>query len=147
MIGLQKGAVKYGHIQKQPLEIRTGSVQTNAAAQVAVTVLVLARGVRQSHQSFTGRNSPDLDVTVGDPKECRDDWTCTGGFLRRPRFLKETSLGGVGQSCKQGGRAEGLDEIAPSRSQVRGRGVTALPIVIDSPDRDQIISGGPTNLA
>merc|ERR1719394_1506194 len=40
------------------------------------TVFVLDTGVRVSHQEFSGRAVPALDLTVGDPVECNGDLSC-----------------------------------------------------------------------
>merc|ERR1719384_3092302 len=42
----------------------------------ASTVFVLDTGVRVSHREFSGRASPALDMTIGEPKECGGDLTC-----------------------------------------------------------------------
>ena len=44
----------------------------------SVAVFVVGAGVLHSHQEFAGRAFPALDITVGDPKECMDDFTCAG---------------------------------------------------------------------
>merc|ERR1740121_2936589 len=40
------------------------------------TIFVLDTGVRVSHNDFSGRAAPALDMTVGDPVECGDDLNC-----------------------------------------------------------------------
>merc|ERR1719401_1626128 len=40
------------------------------------TIFVLDTGVRVSHNDFSGRAAPALDMTVGDPVECGDDMSC-----------------------------------------------------------------------
>merc|ERR550539_905606 len=40
------------------------------------TVFVLDTGVRVSHQDFSGRASPALDMTSGEPVECNGDQSC-----------------------------------------------------------------------
>jgi len=42
------------------------------------TVFVLDTGVRVSHQEFSGRASPALDMTSGSPVECNGDLSCAG---------------------------------------------------------------------
>jgi len=42
------------------------------------TVFILDTGVRVSHQEFTGRAMPALDMTIGDPVECNGDLSCAG---------------------------------------------------------------------
>merc|ERR1719363_10326 len=42
------------------------------------TVFVLDTGVRVTHEDFTGRAAPSLDMTVGSPKECNGDLSCAG---------------------------------------------------------------------
>ena len=43
----------------------------------SATVFVLDTGVRHSHNEFTGRASPGLDMTTGSPIECdAGDFTC-----------------------------------------------------------------------
>jgi len=42
------------------------------------TVFVLDTGVRVTHEDFTGRAAPSLDMTVGAPKECNGDLSCAG---------------------------------------------------------------------
>merc|ERR1719384_2634028 len=44
----------------------------------SATVFVLDTGVRVTHQDFTGRAAPALDMTVGDPVECGSDMSCAG---------------------------------------------------------------------
>merc|ERR1719336_3430090 len=40
------------------------------------TVFVLDTGVRVTHQEFSGRAMPALDMTVGSPRECNGDMSC-----------------------------------------------------------------------
>jgi len=42
------------------------------------TVFVLDTGVRVTHQEFSGRASPALDMTSGSPVECNGDLSCAG---------------------------------------------------------------------
>jgi len=42
------------------------------------TIFVLDTGVRVTHQDFTGRAEPALDMSVGAPKECNGDLSCAG---------------------------------------------------------------------
>merc|ERR1719384_1688843 len=42
------------------------------------TVFVLDTGVRVTHQEFSNRAVPGLDMTVGDPRECNGDMSCAG---------------------------------------------------------------------
>jgi len=42
------------------------------------TIFVLDTGVRVSHQEFSGRAVPFLDMTSGDPLECNGDLSCAG---------------------------------------------------------------------
>ena len=42
------------------------------------TVFVLDTGVRVTHNDFTGRAAPALDMSVGAPKECNGDLSCAG---------------------------------------------------------------------
>jgi len=41
-------------------------------------VFVLDTGVRVTHNDFTGRAEPALDMSVGAPKECNGDLSCAG---------------------------------------------------------------------
>ena len=45
---------------------------------VFLTVFVLDTGVRVTHQEFSGRAMPALDMTIGDPLECNGDMSCAG---------------------------------------------------------------------
>merc|ERR1719190_219418 len=56
---------------------RIGADQRGRAGAGA-TVFVLDTGVRITHQDFSGRATPALDMTVGDPLECNDDMSCAG---------------------------------------------------------------------
>lgn len=50
-----------------------------AAGQGAGTfIYVLDTGVRVSHNEFGGRAVPQLDMTIGRPKECNGDMSCAG---------------------------------------------------------------------
>jgi len=42
----------------------------------AATIFVLDTGVRVSHNDFSGRAAPALDMTVGAPRECGSDLSC-----------------------------------------------------------------------
>merc|ERR1712061_182246 len=54
---------------------RIGADQRGRAGAGA-TVFVLDTGVRISHQEFSGRAVPALDMSVGAPKECNGDLSC-----------------------------------------------------------------------
>jgi len=56
---------------------RIGADQRGRAGAGA-TVFVLDTGVRITHQDFSGRATPALDMTVGDPLECNGDMSCAG---------------------------------------------------------------------
>jgi len=56
---------------------RIGADQRGRAGAGA-TVFVLDTGVRITHQDFSGRATPALDMTVGDPRECGGDLSCAG---------------------------------------------------------------------
>merc|ERR1719356_1905398 len=54
---------------------RVGANQRSRGGAGAV-VFVLDTGVRVTHQDFSGRASPALDMTVGNPLECGSDLSC-----------------------------------------------------------------------
>merc|ERR1740121_1477133 len=54
---------------------RIGADQRGRAGSGS-TVFVLDTGVRISHQDFSGRAVPALDMTVGNPVECNGDLSC-----------------------------------------------------------------------
>merc|ERR550539_2033065 len=56
---------------------RIGADQRGRAGAGA-TVFVLDTGVRITHQDFSGRAMPALDMTIGDPRECNGDMSCAG---------------------------------------------------------------------
>merc|ERR1719507_495267 len=56
---------------------RIGADQRGRAGAGA-TVFVLDTGVRVTHQDFSGRAMPALDMTIGDPRECNGDMSCAG---------------------------------------------------------------------
>merc|ERR550539_1425903 len=56
---------------------RIGADQRGRAGSGS-TVFVLDTGVRISHQEFSGRAVPALDMTVGNPVECNGDMSCAG---------------------------------------------------------------------
>merc|ERR1740123_1517091 len=56
---------------------RIGADQRGRAGSGA-TIFVLDTGVRVSHQDFTGRAAPALDMTSGNPVECNGDMSCAG---------------------------------------------------------------------
>jgi len=56
---------------------RIGADQRGRAGAGA-TIFVLDTGVRVSHQEFSGRAVPALDMTVGNPLECNGDMSCAG---------------------------------------------------------------------
>ena len=77
MIGVADGAVKYAHM----IEAATWGLNRIGADQrgrsgCSVTVVRLGTGVR--------RASPDLDMTVGDPRECGSRKDCVGRHTRKP---------------------------------------------------------------
>merc|ERR1719400_1391531 len=49
-----------------------------AGTGAGATVFVLDTGVRVSHQEFSGRAMPSLDITIGSPVECNGDTSCAG---------------------------------------------------------------------
>merc|ERR1719438_591722 len=56
---------------------RIGADQRGRSGSGA-TVFVLDTGVRVSHNEFSGRAAPSLDMTIGEPKECGSDLSCAG---------------------------------------------------------------------
>jgi len=56
---------------------RVGADQ-RARAGAGSTIFVLDTGVRVSHQDFSGRAAPSLDMTSGSPVECNGDTNCAG---------------------------------------------------------------------
>merc|ERR1719497_171939 len=44
----------------------------------SATVFVLDTGVRITHNDFSGRAAPSLDMTISDPVECGSDLSCAG---------------------------------------------------------------------
>lgn len=56
---------------------RVGADQRGRSGAGA-TVFVLDTGVRVTHQEFSGRAMPVLDMTIGDPVECNGDMSCAG---------------------------------------------------------------------
>jgi len=93
VINSVQGAVKYvepdqtvhmiPEIESDEVEATTWGLNRVGADQRArsgggATVFVLDTGVRITHNDFSGRAAPSLDMTVGDPKECGDDLSCAG---------------------------------------------------------------------
>jgi len=56
---------------------RVGADQRGRSGAKA-TIFVLDTGVRVSHNDFSGRAAPALDMTIGAPKECGSDLSCAG---------------------------------------------------------------------
>merc|ERR1740129_765303 len=56
---------------------RIGADQRGRSGNSA-TVFVLDTGVRITHNDFSGRAAPALDMTIGDPVECGSDLSCAG---------------------------------------------------------------------
>jgi len=56
---------------------RVGADQRGRAG-AGSTIFVLDTGVRVSHQEFSGRAAPALDMTVGSPVECNGNANCAG---------------------------------------------------------------------
>jgi len=57
------------------------------------TVFVLDTGVRVTHQEFSGRAMPSLDMTVGDPLECGGDMSCAGDVQGHGTHCAGTAAG------------------------------------------------------
>jgi subtilisin family serine protease len=57
------------------------------------TVFVLDTGVRVSHQEFSGRAVPALDMTSGSPVECNGDLTCAGDVQGHGTHCAGTAAG------------------------------------------------------
>merc|ERR1719414_2329037 len=57
---------------------RVGADERGRFSGSGSTIFVLDTGVRVSHQEFSGRAVPALDMTVGDPLECNGDMSCAG---------------------------------------------------------------------
>merc|ERR1719232_2425948 len=57
------------------------------------TVFVLDTGVRVSHQEFSGRAAPALDMTSGSPVECGGDLTCAGDVQGHGTHCAGTAAG------------------------------------------------------
>jgi len=56
---------------------RVGADQRGRSGAKA-TIFVLDTGVRVTHNDFSGRAAPALDMTIGAPKECGSDLSCAG---------------------------------------------------------------------
>merc|ERR1719350_1252583 len=54
---------------------RIGASRRESEGQ-GVTIFILDTGVRVTHQDFTGRGIPTLDVTSGSPVECNGAASC-----------------------------------------------------------------------
>merc|ERR550525_1767406 len=57
------------------------------------TVFVLDTGVRVTHQEFSGRASPALDMTSGSPVECNGDLSCAGDVQGHGTHCAGTAAG------------------------------------------------------
>jgi len=64
-----------------------------AGTGAGATVFVLDTGVRVSHQEFSGRAMPSLDMTVGDPLECGGDMSCAGDVQGHGTHCAGTAAG------------------------------------------------------
>merc|ERR550539_1941499 len=71
---------------------RIGADQRGRAGAGA-TVFVLDTGVRITHQDFSGRATPALDMTVGDPRECGGDLSCAGDVQGHGTHCAGTAAG------------------------------------------------------
>jgi len=58
--------------------LRRVAADQRGRSGASVTVFVLDTGVRVTHQDFSGRASPALDMTSGSPVECNGDQSCAG---------------------------------------------------------------------
>merc|ERR1719195_2575129 len=58
--------------------LNRGGADERRSSGSGTTIFVLDTGVRVSHQEFSGRAVPFLDMTSGDPLECNGDLSCAG---------------------------------------------------------------------
>merc|ERR1719480_728464 len=107
VLGASSGAVKYVEPDSEVYMIpeieadvqaatwglnRVGADQRGRAGSGA-TVFVLDTGVRITHQDFSGRATPALDMTVGDPVECGSDLSCAGDVQGHGTHCAGTAAG------------------------------------------------------
>merc|ERR1719480_104450 len=107
VLGASSGAVKYVEPDSEVYMIpeieadvqaatwglnRVGADQRGRAGSGA-TVFVLDTGVRVTHQEFSGRAMPALDMTIGDPRECGDDMSCAGDVQGHGTHCAGTAAG------------------------------------------------------
>jgi len=102
-----KGAVKYAEpdsevhmipeIEAGPEAATWGLNRVGADERgrngAGATVFVLDTGVRVSHQEFSGRAVPALDMTSGSPVECNGDLTCAGDVQGHGTHCAGTAAG------------------------------------------------------
>jgi len=103
------------------------------------TVFVLDTGVRNSHQDFTGRASPALDMTIGDPKECGGDLTCAGDVQGHGTHCAG-SAAGVVYGVAPGAAVKSVKVLSDQGSGSWSWSYYALDWLANSPTRPAIAS-------
>merc|ERR1740123_1461159 len=71
---------------------RVGADQRGRSGAKA-TIFVLDTGVRVTHNDFSGRAAPALDMTIGAPKECGSDLSCAGDVQGHGTHCAGTAAG------------------------------------------------------
>merc|ERR1712127_851372 len=105
----------------------------------SATVFVLDTGVRHSHQDFTGRASPALDMTIGDPKDCGDDLTCAGDVQGHGTHCAG-SAAGVAYEVAPGAAVKSVKVLSDQGSGRWSWSYFALDWLANSPTRPAIAS-------
>merc|ERR1712129_480129 len=103
------------------------------------TIFVLDTGVRVTHNDFSGRAAPALDMTIGAPKECGSDLSCAGDKQGHGTHCAGTAAG-VAYGVAPGAAVKSVKVLSDQGSGSWSWSYFALDWLANSPTRPAIAS-------
>merc|ERR550532_3944044 len=115
------------------------SADTRTSTGVGATIYVQDTGVRVSHQEFSGRALPALDVTSGSAVECGGDLSCAGDRQGHGTHCAGTAAG-VTVGVAPGAAVRAVKTLSDQGSGARSWQYTAIDWVTANGVRPAVIS-------